>query len=57
MSKSQMELNYEALNTEMVRAMGRLSAAVSDRDMNAVDVEDAEVKKLLGQMRAMLRVM
>jgi hypothetical protein len=57
MSKSQMEMQYEALNTELIRAMGRLANAVGARDTVAVDDEDREIRRVLREMRSLLRVM
>jgi hypothetical protein len=56
MSKTKAEMMYEAKNTELIRAMGELAAAVDSRDPVAVDQADAKVRKLLGELRAMLRV-
>jgi hypothetical protein len=57
MSKSQKEIKYEELNTELIRAMGRLASAVDARDVKEVDASDAEVRRCIGAMRAMLRLM
>lgn len=57
MSKSQMEIKYEELNTELIRGMGRLANAVGARDALAVDTEDANIRRVLREMRSLLRVM
>jgi hypothetical protein len=57
MSKTQMDIQYEALNTELIRAMGRLANAVDARNAVAVDDEDREIRRLLREMRSLLRVM
>jgi hypothetical protein len=57
MSKSQMEIKYEALNTELIRAMGRLAMAVDARCQAEVDAADAEFQRILREMRSLLRVM
>lgn len=57
MSKTQMDIQYEALNTELIRAMGRLANAVDSRDTVAVDDEDREIRRVLREMRSLLRVM
>ena len=57
MSKSQMEIKYEALNTELIRAMGRLANAVDARDQVAVDDADRDFGRVLREMRSLLRVM
>ena len=57
MSKSQMEIKYEALNTELIRAMGRLAAAVDARNAVEVDDTDRDIRRILREMRSLLRVM
>ena len=57
MSKSQMEIKNEALNTELIRAMGRLANAVDARDQVAVDDADRDFGRVLREMRSLLRVM
>ncbi len=57
MSKTQIEMKYEELNTELIRAMGRLANAVGARDTVAVDHEDLEIRRILREMRSLLRVM
>lgn len=57
MSKSQMKIKYEELNTELIRAMGRMSVAVEKRDALMVDAEDADIRRILREMRSLLRVM
>ena len=57
MSKSQMEIRYESLNTELIRAMGRLAAAVDARNAVEVDDTDRDIRRILREMRTLLRVM
>ena len=57
MSKSQMEIRYEALNTELIRAMGRLAVAVDARCQAEVDAADADFQRVLREMRSLMRVM
>ena len=57
MSKTQMDIQYEALNTELIRAMGRLANAVDARNAVAVDDEDREIRRILREMRSLLRIM
>lgn len=56
MSKQEIQTAYEKKNTELIRAMGALAAAVDSRDAVAVDEADANVRKLIGELRAMLRI-
>jgi hypothetical protein len=57
MSKSQMEIKYEELNTELIRAMGRLASAVDARNALEVDDTDRDIRRILREMRSLLRVM
>jgi hypothetical protein len=57
MSKSQMEIRYEALNTELIRAMGRLAVAVDARCQAEVDEADADFQRILREMRSLMRGM
>jgi hypothetical protein len=46
--------HYEELNEQMVAAMKRLDKAVAAKDLAAVDYEDNEIQRLLGEMKAEL---
>ena len=50
--KGEEEMNhYDELNGQMVAAMKRLDKAVAVKDVKAVEFEDKEIQRLLGEMK------
>jgi len=43
--------HYDELNGQMVAAMKRLDKAVAVKDVKAVEFEDKEIQRLLGEMK------
>jgi len=57
MSKQEAQSKYNDLNAQAIQALKRMSAAVDRKDHAAVESEDIEIQRLLGEMLSTLRAM
>jgi hypothetical protein len=56
MSKQEANSVYQDLNTKLIQCLARLEKAVDAGDRIAVELEDQEFVQILGEMRALLRL-